>query len=299
MKKKMYMVISALLIFTLAACSTGPTATQEPCQDETCFPVTTEDGHLLGAVKVEDIENLDMTTANFYPAAATLPMLAAGQTTATVYELTATGISATVIGTIIAAVTTVVYQADGGMRQLAEGPDWISYDGRLVVNDMGRVTVVDMDAAQSPLDDTAANSSANITDETASHQPPPDWKPPKQDYCGEDIKEYFVLLAMGDMYGTVMRASGMDYANFVQTPLWANSEQFDARYKEITDRMKKNKCYKYSEGGSIYGDYKLMRNRFWKVDGAEKAWIKANITPDTPTAQAFELYKQLINTWGW
>lgn len=149
--------------------------------------------------------------------------------------------------------------------------------------------------------DAQANSDANAAskdlsnDFTASHQPPDGWKPPPKDYCGEDMQKYYAHLYLTEAVTVFMRPENIQSA--LNSPLLKDMDAYSKKANEIGQRLRDNNCYFYEGGSSVFMDYKLLRHRFWKVDGANHSWVEANMNLNMPTSQAYEAAYKLVGQW--
>ena len=137
----------------------------------------------------------------------------------------------------------------------------------------------------------------NSLDYTQSNQPPEGWKPPTKVYCGEDMEEYYTLMFLKESVTTFINAKELD--TFLNSNLIKGMDEYSKKSDAISNRLKERNCYFYENGGSVFSDFKYMRNKFWQRDGAAGDWARNNLSLDMPTSQAYELTQQLISTWGW
>jgi hypothetical protein len=135
----------------------------------------------------------------------------------------------------------------------------------------------------------------NLHDSTASHQPPNGWEMPPRDYCGEDLEEYYSLLLLNEVMASFMRPSNLTIVE--KSKLFHDYDSILNRSDNILRRLNDNDCYMYKNGGSVFGDYKLGRSKFFKVDGAQSKWIQSHISLDTSTQDALALCRQLVQQW--
>jgi len=175
---------------------------------------------------------------------------------------------------------------------------------------------------------------------------PKDWKPPDKDFgknCGVDLTTYFAWLLLKEettfVYRDKMRTLceenplitqeqlNREIEEFKQrTPIFKDFEKLRARMEEDDNRLRKGECYFYPNGGSVFMDYKFMRQRaclkmggysnpdlsaedyakIWNEDSAiHEAWargsqmIENSFNEDMTTEEAFKVARKLVENLWW
>jgi hypothetical protein len=135
-----------------------------------------------------------------------------------------------------------------------------------------------------------------IVDKTGEHFVPsdPNWKPPKKDYCGENIPRFYALMVYDQILAILMVKSGIISDKPIVDKF---SSDFLPEKEMITKRMKDKDCFFYKHGGSIFMDYKLMREQ--DIQGNLNKWSNDHgfdINSD-PDEMMMEIEKYVNGWW--
>jgi hypothetical protein len=175
---------------------------------------------------------------------------------------------------------------------------------------------------------------------------PKDWKPPDRDpkkNCGVDLAEYFTYLLLGSILARVYVAKvnpivkqnpSITPEQFdskikeleKETPILRNAREIQKRLEENNNRLREGGCFFYPKGGSVFTDYKRMRERaqlriggydnpnlsaeeyarIWNKDQAvHEAWARGSQTiensfnEDMTTEEALRVAKEIIEKFWW
>jgi len=225
-----------------------------------------------------------------------LVQLEGATTWSSVYETTINGIALSGIlirTSLIGALANA--SISGALQREIEGPRMIRW-----VDEQGDVKLINLDDPR--IESNArtiqiSQSKSNAADKVvpkfqieisgSSYIPPNDWKPPSKNHCGEDLVELFARLYFSSISAEVFveslnpsasrdpKAYDKAYNDALKSPILQKTDENERRINEIDENLRKKGCYFYPEGGSVFMDYKLMRERaFLKVGKYSKPDIR-------------------------
>lgn len=133
-----------------------------------------------------------------------------------------------------------------------------------------------------------------ITIQNGNPFPPKDWKSPEKDSiknCGVDLTEYFAYQLLEEALALFSRdeidslqlqgklkSSVQLTEHMGQTlPIFKDYSKFETRGNQIDAQLREGNCYFYPDGGSVFADYKYMRDRANLRAGG---YSKPNITAE-------------------
>lgn len=166
--------------------------------------------------------------------------------------------------------------------------------------------------------------------------PPKGWRPPDKNYGGQDLTHYFTLLLLERVFSSIIdenrrrypQMSDAELAAFLrETPtILKGAKQIVTEADQITESLNREGHYFYQGGGSVFGDYKLMRARaylalggysnpdmtretyanIWNKDQqVQEAW-KKGVTAmrnmfyeGMTTEEAYNVAREIINRYWW
>lgn len=126
---------------------------------------------------------------------------------------------------------------------------------------------------------TDATEYEKAADMFGNHYPKDKWQPPKKDHCGEDLTKLYALWLMNQEMTSLLIQEWRTMGE-------PNIEEMDKKFPATKDlnkvtkeeddfgqRLKDKDCYFYTDGGSVYDDYKLMRAQAYLKAGGYKGNI--------------------------
>lgn len=115
---------------------------------------------------------------------------------------------------------------------------------------------------------------------------------PTQELGGESLVDYFAGMLFDEtiaMYFVETRSGS--------APIFADAATVLARRDKIDQHLREEGLYFYGSGGSVFMDYKNMRDRKYAPDGALSRWTNEHIKPTMSAQEAFEVCKKEVATW--
>lgn len=215
-----------------------------------------------------------------------------------VYEATANGLLITGILVRTGLAGALVYASISGELQRSIEGEKIIYlldeNGKIKVIDLGQVEAEEnVQIFEKTDEQTLAQARPNFKIEILGNSfPPEDWKPPKKDHCGFDMVDYFARLLLNQTQASILRdeirgvLTGAEFDKLMQeVPILREAKEFTAEEDRISESLRQKNCYFYPQGGSVFSDYKLMRERAYLRAGG---YSNPNLT--------YEEYARIINT---
>lgn len=142
-----------------------------------------------------------------------------------------------------------------------------------------------------------------------SSEAPTGWQPPEKDYCGHNMPDYFARLFINSIIQVLFMAEydrGVKIDELKEKDIVAKGMENDHRVREIEGAMKEENCYFY-QGGSVFGDFKIMRDKFLRQDytkvinpeGNKLAELIKNKRWDinTPFNEVYQQVLEIVNGW--
>jgi len=121
---------------------------------------------------------------------------------------------------------------------------------------------------------------------------PAGWEPPKKIVGGENN---FELCAIR-LYDQVAVMLSTRSRNF-DLPIVAESDRYLREKDRMIESMKQKGVYFHEPDGSVFMDYKIMRELASKQDGWEN--IEAQFKPEMSTDEAMQLARSIVANWNW
>lgn len=130
---------------------------------------------------------------------------------------------------------------------------------------------------------------------------PPDWKKPPKDYCGEDLVKYYAYLLTSATFGMLIMDDYMEKGQKSVTydeDYHKKIDSFLEGERKIAARLQEKNCYSYTDkSGSVFTDYKLMRDLKFRYYGAQKKEFALRFNINTPIKDVFKAALKEVNTW--
>lgn len=207
-----------------------------------------------------------------------------------VYEATANGLSLSGIMVrtgLIGALANL--SINGGLQREIEGSRIIS-----IVDSQGKVRFIDLDNPQIAQNSRtvaiqakaqsadAAKPTIRMWIDNASYSMPDGWKPPEKRHCDEDLEEYYARLLLdttlamvfvndlNQLQKTMLYDQAFEQAQ--KSPILKKVAENNVEADKIDKRLREKGCFFYPEGGSVFMDFKLMRERAYLRAGGYSNW---------------------------
>ncbi len=145
----------------------------------------------------------------------------------------------------------------------------------------------------------------------------PEWKAPHKEYGGEDLQAYYIVMLANEIVSVLVAgASKTNKSIFDQLDKIPVMQGFKEKVEDPSNgadaRLKKRGLYFYEIGGSVFMDYKILRNKAFKKVGenlGETDSIAAQIrgykhfrdqfTIETPLDDVLTKAQDFISKWEW
>lgn len=121
---------------------------------------------------------------------------------------------------------------------------------------------------------------------------PTNWQPPRKEIGGENN---FELCAIR-LYDQIVAMMAVKTGNF-ELPISSGADEFLKEKERIIESMKQKGVYFYEDEGSVFMDYKIMREKASANQGWES--IESQFSPDMSTEEAMELARSIVANWDW
>lgn len=136
---------------------------------------------------------------------------------------------------------------------------------------------------------------------------PIDWHPPVQNHGGEDIPEFYARILVGEVIAMMYaKKRNLDF------PIAAGLDAMREEEKGTTARLKGSGQYYHGPDGSIFTDYKILRDESYTRIGnslgeedSEKASvrgfnaIKEQFHENMSIEDALQVARSIIAGWNW
>jgi hypothetical protein len=122
----------------------------------------------------------------------------------------------------------------------------------------------------------------------------PNKKPPPKDYCGENMPSFFAYLFWNESLQRFMKPTNILTVDSL--PLFQGEKEIMAKYEIVGKSLRDKGCYFYPGGGSVFSDYKRIRDAHFP-EKALTQWVSENINTNMSSQQAFDIVKSLVDTW--
>lgn len=126
-------------------------------------------------------------------------------------------------------------------------------------------------------------------------EPPDNWVMPQKNIGGHDMVRYFSLLFMNSISSNLVAKS----KNF-DAPFYANLEPLRQEIKKIAVDLQEKKLDVYPNGGTLFNDYKIMRDQWYKLlmpQGLQPTDIQAQFNESMSAEQFFEKAQYFVKMW--
>lgn len=200
-----------------------------------------------------------------------------------VYEATANGLLLRGIMVRTGLIGALAYASiSGALQREIEGPRlirWLDVQGNMRTIDLDDPALA-RDSQKIQINQATSNTADNalpkfqVEIQGSGYIPPDGWKPPDKNHCGEDMVDYFARLlvssvnAMAFVEQLDIKNPSTDpklrtavYDRATKIPLLEKADENEQHIHEIDERLREKGCFFYSDGGSVFMDYKLMRER--------------------------------------
>lgn len=121
---------------------------------------------------------------------------------------------------------------------------------------------------------------------------PKGWEPPHKIVGGEDNFELYAIF----LYDQVVAAMCARTRNF-DLPIAADADKYIKQKAIIIENMEQRGVYFHKPHGSVFMDYKIMR----EIASQKEDWenIKSQFSPEMSTEEAMRLARIIVANWNW
>lgn len=133
------------------------------------------------------------------------------------------------------------------------------------------------------------------------------WQPPSRNYGDENIPELFAMMFLDENLAMMLQEN-----RDPGIPIYAGADENAANRNQITERMQNDGAYFYPQGGSIFMDYKIMRDAACQELGeatgktdqydaivAGNKILKSRFNHHMTTDEALQTARDIVESWKW
>ncbi|MEO8581742.1 MAG: hypothetical protein ABI425_04180 [Patescibacteria group bacterium] len=121
---------------------------------------------------------------------------------------------------------------------------------------------------------------------------PEGWMPPHKVVGNEDNVELFAIRLLEQIV-TMLCVRARDF----DLPIAADTDKYVSRKEAIVKNLKDQNVYYSGTEGSVFIDYKIMR----QIAAQQVGWgsIESQFTTDMSTDEAIQLARSIVANWNW
>ncbi len=115
---------------------------------------------------------------------------------------------------------------------------------------------------------------------------------PKQELGGESLVNYFAGMLFDETIAMQFVKTRSQEAK-----IFEGADKILQENERIDQHLRNQGLYFYEPNGSIFMDYKKMRERKYSEDGSLSKWQEQHVKPTMSAEQAFKICKKEVTTW--
>lgn len=132
----------------------------------------------------------------------------------------------------------------------------------------------------------------------------PNWQPPSKDHGGENIPDLFARMLLNEIVGIMYAKLRKDL------PIENGIDEILDEMKSVNNRLREKGEYFYDPEGSIFMDYKIMREQAYRTIGNEAGKedteeaiiygnkeVKSKFSPEMPVGEALYIAREIVDQW--